>query len=896
MRSEWQGSELVVEQLRFDVASPTLVGDAHQDMVRTIVEEISPAGASSTARVRVTVLSAPSGLGKSRIVRDVYENLRLRRGDLYWPTQSPSDATDEGADDVDATDRKRLGPDPFGITWGSKLKPTFSWWHISCDRLGTGSIASFAEMLHDQLDVHSDAVTSSVETAEGGLRVQAAQVGNFLGDVGKDYLRAQLASGAIRQVTQLAPIPQALVGVFEAAVVAAARRGNRRMKLHRDEATGAASQDASADDVRARAAAISALATPGVPAVVVVEDAHLWPDELEVFLDELTVLGAQHLHRPVHVILTAWPEGGTPAFSQWCERNRSDVRVVPPLSERELARIAKEMAKGTDDDVCLELANTILNPLLLIEWLRLAGVAEATAEGRGVTRDVMKTYSALLARDATKLYEARWDEMREDVRHALMIAADDASDQGGGLAYSPQVVERANAEVAPPIATSLGVARTQARWVRSAGGDHYAQDRNAGEVMQLRVLGEWPKAIDRGALRARSRQAALELLDTWAAAAAMDPDDAELPSGQLCVWASRLVAECASSEDPPVAAQYALGLRHYRDGDSSAAAELARALLDQIEPGERTARLRAAAAVLVVAAHQKQPVVDEETLALVEGCLREILSLPLGEADLRVVGTRHAQVSVYLGTTGEIEAFADVLAAGDLGSARDAVRVLAMIAHETYSSKGRKAAAARMASALDLARAKLGLDDPLTLDVAIDYLDFVGLDGNGAEFRQLTADLAAAARVTFGENDERTLDLCRQQLRWELKRSPSTDLAERYGELVRRVSVTLGAYSWVAITTRIEEAQAWSRSGATPKGIALIDQLITELDSVFGPTHAVARRARWMKTYQVEPGLLERLDTSVLELASPEGTSRAASADWQVIAATLERFHGAAAR
>ncbi len=98
---------------------------------------------------RVVILEGPSGIGKSRIVREFYRALcrdleggPRREGDApsgdgrrpYWPELEEGTRSDGvSVDPLPA--RKFMGPAHEGFTWVPEAEPAFAWWDLQCERI-----------------------------------------------------------------------------------------------------------------------------------------------------------------------------------------------------------------------------------------------------------------------------------------------------------------------------------------------------------------------------------------------------------------------------------------------------------------------------------------------------------------------------------------------------------------------------------------------------------------------------------------------------------------------------------------------------------------------------------------------------------------------------------------
>jgi hypothetical protein len=114
----------------------SLLGEGHSALVRDILTRLDQLVAGDVSLPRVIVLEGASGMGKSRIVRELYRSLQARQPSPgYWPTLPEVDGPVSGAGTDPMPARKRLGPPVAGFVWPADALPAFAWWVFDCGRM-----------------------------------------------------------------------------------------------------------------------------------------------------------------------------------------------------------------------------------------------------------------------------------------------------------------------------------------------------------------------------------------------------------------------------------------------------------------------------------------------------------------------------------------------------------------------------------------------------------------------------------------------------------------------------------------------------------------------------------------------------------------------------------------
>ena len=200
--------------------------------------------------------------------------------------------------------RKLVAPPLTNFEWPEDALPTFGWWGLNCERMSTGNEMDVVQAVVPQLSAH----TIPVEIARFWSLNLARQTGEQIASMWRAVREDLVAEGggkALEHVTQLlgAPVPFAgTLASWGVKFFAAAREEMRRQAdLENRVDLGERiekKQRSAAEDL---AQVLCGLAAKDVPAVLVVEDAHLMGAELAELLDQL----AARRSAPMLVVATA---------------------------------------------------------------------------------------------------------------------------------------------------------------------------------------------------------------------------------------------------------------------------------------------------------------------------------------------------------------------------------------------------------------------------------------------------------------------------------------------------------------------------------------------------------------------------------------------------------------
>lgn len=320
-----------------------LVGP-HVGLVQGLVDRLDEIADGNLTVPRVVVLRAESGLGKSRIVRELYERLRDRQPEPgFWPPIPTEGQAGPLAE------RKVLGPPLERFMWPAGALPSFGWWTFNCERLQTGVNANVLAAAQAELSVWLPPLTQAWAERAGvwdRLVAKRHDVAHLL----REAAAGEASDAALTQLQDLLNVTVPGVGTVASWVWKAGQAGKRRLDEWRDLTEqvdlGQRAADRSEDAAHQLADSIRAVTRSNLPGVVVVEDAHRLTADLAVFLTDLArpVEG-----RPLLVVLTAWPEGElNPTWDGWLDdalrAGHAEIEQVPRLDRPDLETLIRRHA------------------------------------------------------------------------------------------------------------------------------------------------------------------------------------------------------------------------------------------------------------------------------------------------------------------------------------------------------------------------------------------------------------------------------------------------------------------------------------------------------------------------------------------------------------------------
>ena len=399
------------------------IGAGHREVLEVLRSRVQGVAAGDVISPRVVILEGPSGVGKSRVVRELYRTMRADYDPQgYWPDLDEDFHTD-APDGDPLAGRKDIGPPAAGFVWPAGVLPGFGWWQLHCDRISTGMVDVAAQA---RPDIAAHQVPLSLAWK------QAASPGQILHarrDAVIDAAREALVTdGPVEAAGQLlAQFDLTIPGLGTAAswAMRAVHAGQHRRQLRRDtrdEVDLGPRADAVRRSVSTELAdLIRGVAHPRVPGVVVIEDLQLMDDALVEFLDDLA---NPRRGTPVMVIAMTWPEARhTGTYARWAEKalaaGRAQVIPMPELSDDDLRRMILIYAPQSPDDTVDQALQHMRNPLH-VEAALGGAVREAINRNGGALPPAILTK---IPRSIEGVYEKRFRALSDEVQRGLAIAA-----------------------------------------------------------------------------------------------------------------------------------------------------------------------------------------------------------------------------------------------------------------------------------------------------------------------------------------------------------------------------------------------------------------------------------------------------------------------------------------
>lgn len=400
------------------------LGTGHHDVLKLLCDRISALVGGDVGQPRVIVLEGPSGVGKSRVVRELYRTLRNQCDpDRYWPELDEFGGAGTISRDP-LPGRKRIGPDAAGFLWPAGALPGFGWWPLRCERLHAGETLDVAAQSSPELHTHLVPLRLAWKQAASGADQFRARKNDIIAAA-----KEALTEGGLEAASRaLASFDITVLGMGTALswLLRSAQAAHGHWKTRQDKA-GEVDLGPRAEQQRRSVGAdiatmIIGVAHRQVPGVVVIEDLHLMGAELQ---ELLTPLAVPRKDKPVVVIAMAWPEyRDDSVYAIWkaetVAAGRTQVIAMPDLAEEDLQRIVFDYAPHTTSAIAEEAARRYPNPLTL----------EAILSSRLITRAVDAAGGALPVealdarpRDIDEVYRDRFRELEDEIQTALAVAA-----------------------------------------------------------------------------------------------------------------------------------------------------------------------------------------------------------------------------------------------------------------------------------------------------------------------------------------------------------------------------------------------------------------------------------------------------------------------------------------
>ena len=396
------------------------VGGKRHDLVEGLVETFKSVCEGEGSRV--TVLSATTGQGKTRIVQEFYSQLASSQDEpRYWP-----DRLNRNEDDRWTDSRKCITPKDFEVASDTEIP--WVWWGLNCHKRPDGR---FTQALFDdatQLGAHAGALYERMRKEQKtsvGIDSTIALL-DVLGLLGLAIVPpvgiAMMSGGLLKTLWDHRELNERFKKWIED------RKENRQIR-HLDAEFFGREEDIG--ELARRVARI----TENVPMVVAIDDIH-WADQ--TLMEFLTTILMDPKAR-IFIIATAWPTSEKEfemfPFFNWLNENsgkktlmnRVHVHSLEPLEDDELdelielkyKRISNDRARRLTKDECRTLRERYGSTPMWIE----------AVFGLPRVREDIKTgvFSSAnndrLPRDLESALRDYWDEIPVEAQSVLAIAS-----------------------------------------------------------------------------------------------------------------------------------------------------------------------------------------------------------------------------------------------------------------------------------------------------------------------------------------------------------------------------------------------------------------------------------------------------------------------------------------
>ena len=837
------------------VAEGPLFG-THLKVVEQLIDRFNRLRTGDPERSNVVILEAPSGFGKSRIIREFYDRIRMTGPavDGYWPALHPESEQQVGGFNVGPLpQRKVLGPDPDSFVWQRDALPTFGWWTFNCELIATGDSVGLDSEATDQLNAHSLALTISRNKQRGLKGLGGAALASII-DEAKAFGRSELEGVGLESIQTLIGGVVGLglwVQLSKSAVRAGQNASNQRKKLKSRVDVGDEVIESRLSRAKSLAKVLTDLTAAGLPAVVVLEDAHRMGKDLREMLDALPVADPNH---PVMVVATVWPEGAdNEEYKAWSEAaltNGRAVRIgVPRLSQHELAELIHSYyPKKISKELAFELARRIESPYIAKLWLTTRKIHHEI-EFSTNERDLGKVLlgDSNFPANILQIYEQRWAELPEGVRNALILAAYATPRDEETAKYIPLVVDQASRCVDITAAGGLAQSVTPFAWSRVEGSLNIMREllmtqvaqKYGREILREKEIRDYHQAVSHasGAWLLSNRSPGVpqeRAAQIVAAKLILNYPDGRTPAEERLAYI--VVAEVFLRTDNPQKAYKLLKLpvsdigKTATDYDDELLALYSQAA-ESINPRQ----------------------------AAIAGERRESLALERSAPSDHVLWTRvQAAWSHALVADDDAQQWPTVLSAykellSDIGAEFGQPNKIYMAALHDYTqvllaSGNRVVAVTEYRKLITLMGQVFGANHPATLDARFEFVQYTGRNDSATEMIPLVRDLARDLQQRYGRFDHRTIKTRLALAHWRLRTARDrTGLLPEIDDIIKASGEANGPTQIDTLMSRAAHSIYLSRENEEKGGLREASDLLGTARLVFGHDAPETRYFLWLE-------------------------------------------------
>jgi len=409
---------------------PDFLGEDFHLLVSDLIERVKDVKAGRD-KPRFVLLEAPSGSGKSRIVRELYEAMRndpdLQPKDSagvgYWPSLLSDTYVVDGINSG-FKERKVLGPDPVDFRHNGQALPGFLWMPVRCDILSGTTGTSAIDLMLPHLRRHSPFVALSWRKAANPKE----NLSGWFSDNFKKELDVLLDNASVEVVLKVFEITLEVAFPMLAYGIDKAFGAGKSLVKKALPKKGVSASPGFDKDPSSTFNKLVRIVHADVPLVLVLEDAHLIDEPTAQLIRHLVAAGTK---KPVVIVATAWPESRKRSNFERLTRDldaagqievfgESGDHPFPELLQAERVAIAREIAPNTSKETLDLIADIWRNPLALRLNLGSDRI-QRSIQGNAITATAEELRK--IPRDVQRIYEERWSELEGGLKEILMLVS-----------------------------------------------------------------------------------------------------------------------------------------------------------------------------------------------------------------------------------------------------------------------------------------------------------------------------------------------------------------------------------------------------------------------------------------------------------------------------------------
>ena len=384
---------------------------AREAVVGEIYKRFNHLQTTSEPYTEFALLRATPGHGKTRVVQELYERLRLSQvNPAFWP---PFIAANSNSSFLSLRHRVFPKPDSDFKEHDPESQMKYLWWGVECQRTNA-SFDPLTMAIQNQLLFLSPALLMAEERSGRKIFNKVGELSDTASSTLEILKNAGELLGAAGSLAFI-PVVGAPVALGTAAISLTRKIVNWRDKKREDIESRniyLRANDITRDENLANALMALSL---NLPIVLVVDNAQFADERLISFLE---LLG----ERPsrILILITTWPDSNEQSpFSLWWKHTKLRIHnfELEPLSQRTLEEIFDDELPEVDSGLRSGVISAVDgNPLMLRYVLTREGLRTDILANEV---DVLNR----LPRTLDEAFKSFWNELSPDVTHALSLAS-----------------------------------------------------------------------------------------------------------------------------------------------------------------------------------------------------------------------------------------------------------------------------------------------------------------------------------------------------------------------------------------------------------------------------------------------------------------------------------------